>query len=84
MNRSLPAELLRDAACLANGREGQLVHAACQPALGAWARALWPGGLARMGLAVASARDRLRLNVNGRTVLESLFAQLNLELSAAR
>lgn len=77
-------ELLRDAACLANGREGQLVHAACQPALAAWARALWPGGLARMGVAVASARDRLRLNVNGRTVLESLFAQLNLELSAAR
>lgn len=77
-------ELLRDTACVANGRPERLVHGARSASLSLWARALWPGGLARMGQAIASARDRLRLNVNGRTVLESLFAQLNLELSAAR
>ncbi len=77
-------ELLRDAACVANDRDDRLLHPAKRAQLALWARALWPGGHARMALALASARDRLRLNVNGRTVLESLFAQLNLELSATR
>ncbi len=77
-------ELLRDAARLANGRDAGLAHPAGRARLEGWGRALWPGGIGRMGLAVATARDRLRLNVNGRVVLEALLTQLNLELSAAR
>ncbi|GDX82419.1 DNA polymerase III subunit delta' [Deltaproteobacteria bacterium] len=79
---NLLEELLRDCVCLANGRGDRLLHADRRDRLEPWARALWPGGLARMTQALATARDRLRLNVNGRTVLESLFAQLNLELTA--
>jgi hypothetical protein len=45
---------------------------------------MWPTGIGRMERAVASARDRLRLNVNGRVVLEALLTALNLELSQAR
>ena len=79
---NLLEELLRDCACLANDRADRLLHADRRDQLEPWARALWPGGLARMAQALASARDRLRLHVNGRPVLESLIAQLNLELSA--
>ena len=76
--------LLRDTTCIASGRTERVVHDDLRGALEGWARALWPGGIARMGTALATARDRLRLNVNGRTVLEALLTQLNLELSAAR
>lgn len=76
-------ELLRDATRLANGRTDGLLYPAGRARLDAWGRALWPGGAARMSQATATARDRLRLNVNGRVVLEALLAQLNLELSAA-
>lgn len=75
-------ELLRDTVVLANGK-----HVRGDPdtvdRLRGWSEALWPGGHARMSQAVAVARDRLHLNVNGRVVLEALLAQLNLELSAA-
>lgn len=75
-------EMLRDCACLRADRSDRLVHADRRAALDAWSHALWPGGIARMSTGVANARDRLKLNVNGRTVLETLFAQLNLELTA--
>ena len=45
---------------------------------------MWPGGLGRMERAVGVARERLRLNVSGRVVLEALLTTLNLELSQAR
>lgn len=70
-------ETLRDVACMAAGRAPLHPH----PMLATWTRALWPGGLGRMERAVAQARDRLRLNVNGRTVLDALLSALNLELS---
>lgn len=70
--------LLRDVACTAAGRR-ERVHLP-HPALDSWTRALWPGGVARMSDAVAQARDRLRLNVNGRTVLDALLSTLTLEL----
>lgn len=74
-------ELLRDVAMLAAGRPERLVHAQREEVLARWARGLWPDGLARMERAMALARDRLRLNVNGRVVVEALLATLNLELS---
>lgn len=74
-------ELLRDVAVLAGGRPERMVHADRRPALEIWARGLWPDGLGRMERALAEARDRLRLNVNGRVVLEAALATLNLELS---
>ncbi|MEN9786295.1 MAG: hypothetical protein RLZZ299_1559 [Pseudomonadota bacterium] len=74
--------LLRDVACVAGGRPERVrVH---HPALGTWAHALWPGGVARLSGALADARERLRRNVNGRTVLDSLLATVNLELSQVR
>ncbi len=75
-------ELLRDAVMVANGR-APLVPANAEVAA-RWAAAMWPGGLARLSRAIGSARDRLRLNVNGRVVLEALLAAVNLELSQAR
>lgn len=74
-------ELLRDSACLAQGRPA--LHREAEPTLRRWAAALWPGGFVRLGAHLAQARDRLALNVNGRVVLEALLTQLNLELSAA-
>ncbi len=76
-------ELLRDTVYAANGKEPSGADPDANEQLRAWSAALWPGGNARMSQAVAVARDRLHLNVNGRVVLEALLAQLNLELSAA-
>ena len=75
-------ELLRDCACLRANRGDRLVHADRRETLDAWSLALWPGGIARLATGIANARDRLKLNVNGRTGLETLLAQLNLELTA--
>lgn len=75
-------ELLRDTVYLANGKAVGDADADTQDRLRAWSAALWPGGNARMSEAVAVARDRLYLNVNGRVVLEALLTRLNLELSA--
>ncbi len=72
--------ILRDVACTAAGRPDRVQFP--HPALAMWTRALWPGGVARMTDAVAQARDRLRLNVNGRTVLDALLTTLTLELQA--
>ncbi|MDP2309025.1 MAG: DNA polymerase III subunit delta' [Pseudomonadota bacterium] len=77
-------ELLRDTVFVASGREEDALHQAHLGALSVWASALFPGGVARMEKAIAAARDRLRLNVNGRVVLEALLTALNLELSQAR
>lgn len=77
-------ELLRDAVIIASGRPEAALHQAHLARLRIWAAALYPGGVARMERAVASARDRLRLNVNGRVVLEALLSALNLELSQVR
>jgi len=77
-------ELLRDAVFVAAGREGDVLHPTHLGALRVWASALHPGGIGRLERAIAAARDRLKLNVNGRVVLEALFTALNLELSLAR
>jgi DNA polymerase-3 subunit delta' len=77
-------ELLRDAVFVASGRERDVLHPTHLGALRVWAAALHPGGIGRLDKAIAAARDRLKLNVNGRVVLEALFTALNLELSQAR
>lgn len=77
-------ELLRDAVFVASGREHAALHQVHLDALSVWASALYPGGIGRMEKAIAAARDRLKLNVNGRVVLEALLSVLNLELSQAR
>lgn len=77
-------EVLREVVLVAAGREDRLLDPTRADVYRRWAQALWPGGVARMERALAAARDRLSLNVNGRIVLEALFAQLNLELSQAR
>lgn len=77
-------ELLRDAVFVASGRADEVIHPTHLDALGVWATALHPAGIGRMEKAIAAARDRLRLNVNGRVVLEALLTGLNLELSQAR
>jgi DNA polymerase-3 subunit delta' len=77
-------ELLRDTVAVAAGREGALFHPTHLARLRLWSAALYPGGVARLELAIARARERLDLNVNGRVVLEALFSSVNLELSAAR
>ena len=73
-------ELLRDATMLAAGRADRMNHPDATPALKNWAQRLEGGGLERLGPRIADARLRLKLNVNGRIVLEALIAQLNLEL----
>jgi DNA polymerase-3 subunit delta' len=77
-------ELLRDTVLVGAGRGDAVLHADRAPMLEAWAAALLPGGVARLERSVALARDRLRLNVNGRVVLEALLSAVNLELSQAR
>jgi hypothetical protein len=77
-------ELLRDTVLVASGRPEHLVHPDREPLLAAWAAALYPGGVGRLERAIALARDRLRLNVNGRVVLEALLSAVNLELAHAR
>ena len=73
-------ELLRDATLIAAGRPDRIVHRDVATELGNWAERLDGGGLERLGPRISDARLRLRLNVNGRMVLEALIAQLNLEL----
>lgn len=77
-------ELLRDAAMIGGRRSERILHPEHLPTLQRWSAAMWPGGLGRMERAVGEARDRLRLNVNGRVVIEALVTTLNLELSQAR
>ena len=77
-------ELLRDVVMVAAGRESAVLHADRLVLLRRWALAMMPGGVARMDRAVSAGRDRLRLNVNGRIVLEALISTLNLELSQVR
>lgn len=73
--------ILRDVVvAAAGGRIDPARAARLQP----WVVALWPDGVARLGAAIALARDRLRLNVNGRVVLEALFGAVNLELRYSR
>jgi hypothetical protein len=43
---------------------------------------LYPQGVARLCTGISTARDRLRLNVNGRVVLEALLTQVAQELNA--
>lgn len=74
-------QLLRETVRVAAGRPSSPERAV---QLAPWAAAMWPDGIARMTEAVALARDRLRLNVNGRVVLETLLQGLNLELRYAR
>lgn len=76
--------LLRDTVAVAAGREAAVLHPEHLGKLRTWSGALYPGGVARLEQAVARARERLDLNVNGRVVLEALFTTVNLELSAAR
>lgn len=77
-------ELLRDVVLVAAGRPEAVLHPDHIGALRVWVAALYPGGVGRLERALASARDRLRLNVNGRVVLEALFTAVNLELSQVR
>lgn len=77
-------EALRDAVAVASGRAHDVLHPERLETLELWARMMWPGGIARLGDAIVSARARMRLNVNGRVVLEALLAALNLELSQVR
>ncbi len=85
---NLVEELLRDVVVVAQDPEGSSLtvrplYPEQRPLLLAWAAALWPGGVARMGAHLQAARERLRSNVNGRVVLEALLSHLNLELAAA-
>jgi DNA polymerase III subunit delta' len=77
-------ELLRDTVLVANGQSEKVLHPNQRGMLQKWAFGLYPGGVGRLLGGVANARDRLRLNVNGRVVLEALLSQLNLELSQVR
>lgn len=77
-------ELLRDTVLIANGQPQKVLHQPHLTLLKRWSFALYPGGVGRLLQAIGAARDRLRLNVNGRVVLEALLSQLNLEISQVR
>ena len=77
----LVEELLRDTVLVAHQRQDATLHRDRLPLLDAWAAALYPGGVGRMQEALGDARERLRLNVNGRVVLEALLSRLVQELS---
>lgn len=77
-------ELLRDVVLIAGGRPDHVLHPDHLPRLRGWASAMYPSGVGRLEQAIAVARDRMRLNVNGRVVLEALLTAVNLELSQAR
>lgn len=72
-------ELLADTVAIATGRP--LRHPDRELLLRRWARGMWPDGVGRMQVELGAARERLRLNVQARVVLEALLAHLNLELS---
>ncbi len=72
-------ELLADTVAMASGRPVR--HLEREVLLRRWVRGLWPGGVGRLQVEIALARDRLRLNVQTRVVLEPLLAHLNLELA---
>jgi DNA polymerase-3 subunit delta' len=75
--------LLRDAVQQASGRPDALVEPVASATTARWARAMWPGGIARMERALATARARLHVNVSARVVMEALLAELCLELGEA-
>jgi DNA polymerase-3 subunit delta' len=75
-------ELLRDTVLLANGRSSSILHTGRRMLLQRWAEVLYPQGVARLCTGISTARDRLRLNVNGRVVLEALLTQVAQELNA--
>lgn len=74
-------ELLRDTVLVAQRRPAAVLHRDRLSLLDSWAAALYPGGVGRMQEALGDARERLRLNVNGRVVLEALLSRLAQELS---
>jgi DNA polymerase III subunit delta' len=75
--------LLRDAVNQASGREDKLIEPEVADLTLRWSRVLWPGGVVRVESALAEARNRLRLNVNARLVVEALLACLVAELGPA-
>ncbi len=72
-------DLLRDAALHAAGR-GPLLNTDRPEVVEHWARALWPGGLARCAQAIEDSRRSLQVYVTGRTVMDALLATLSREL----
>lgn len=75
-------ELLRDVAIYASGSPTPLLHADQPELIADWSHRLWPGGVERMQQALIEARSQLRVNVNGRLVLDTLFTRLRAELGA--
>lgn len=75
--------LLRDASVLQLGAP-TLLNADIEPTVRAWSQALYPSGIQRINEALHKTRDRMKLNVNARLLLEPLFAQLASELGRAR
>lgn len=77
-------DLVRDAAVAATGASVSGSWGADDRGAQAWGTALWPGGVATLADAVASAREQLAVNVPARLVLDALFTAAATELGAAR
>ncbi len=72
--------LLRDATCCASGRDELVLDPDQLEMARSWAERLWPTGFQRIELALEQARQRLRLNVSPRLVLEALLSRVAAEL----
>ncbi len=74
-------ELLRDTAVRGSGAELPLLHPDAVDVIDRWVDRLYPHGIDRIVHALEEARQQLRVNANGRLVLDAFFARLRAELA---
>lgn len=77
-------ELIRDTVHLGAGSSQPLAHEDLRDMLTQWSRQLWPSGVGACVRALEEAKENLRRNVAGKTLLDSLFSQLSAALGPAR
>lgn len=80
---ALIEDLVRDASIVASGASVPLLDDAIRPLLDDWAERLWPQGVSRVSEAIAETRERMAVNVAGRTLLDALLARVRSELGRA-
>lgn len=73
-------DLLRDVVVYGSGGPVALMNPEAETLVARWTERLWPTGIWHCAQALADARDRLRSNVSGRTVLDALLCRVATEL----
>ncbi|MCO4743327.1 MAG: DNA polymerase III subunit delta' [Proteobacteria bacterium] len=76
-------DLLRDAAVIGSGAEIDLIHADERRVVEAWARLLWPTGIAAIQDSIRELRDGMEVNVMGKTLADQLLTRVQSELGVS-